>query len=278
MRHFEGGRLHMCRTSVQNLRRRKSATRQRQGMLPAQPHNIPLVRSWPCDDLSTLGRDRKQSACSRITSKGFGSWTERPRLWTAKRGSSIWLCTVCPTVQKMSLVRKHWIHSWTSAIQLAVAVMVLCGPKCSWVHTAQIRIGHIQYVWCSGQWMTSILSSSMQSILKKLASGMTMIWQDCNKSKGRTCVQTLTSWSQTATSLFTEDLHWSSATLTRHAHARGMGQTKLQMPKFSTTWIFELTWQQAYIHIHCCIWQLQLVLSPPHADFHRHFWLCKDVQ
>ena len=41
MRYLEGGRLHMCRTSVQNLRRRKSATRQRQGMLPAQPHKTP---------------------------------------------------------------------------------------------------------------------------------------------------------------------------------------------------------------------------------------------
>ena len=27
--------------------------------------------------------------------------------------------------------------------------------------------------------------------------------------------------------------------------------------------------ESPHIHMHCCIWQLQLVLSPPHADFYR---------
>ncbi len=52
---------------------------------------------------------------------------------------------------------------------------------------------------------------------------------------------------------------WSSATLTRHAHARGMRQLELLMPKFSAPWVFVLTFQQLQAHIHWCTWQLKLV-------------------
>ena len=102
---------------------------------------------------------------------------------------------------------------------------------------------------------------------------MTMIWQDCNRSKGKTCLQTLTPWSQRATSLFTEDLHWSSATLTRHAHARGMGQTELQMPKFRATWVYVKTLTHTLLYL-----VTKHGLSPRYADSYRYFWLCKDVQ
>ncbi len=168
--------------------------------------------------------------------------------------SSCAVSTVC-TLQ--CTIDAGWSFCWSKIVKrdficaLTLVVLGLRGTQCKGCPTKQLCVllsrwtraivgqwHNVRYVCNSGRWMTSTLSSSMQSTLKKSASDMTMIWKDCNRSKGKTCLQTLTPWSQRATNLFTEDLHWSSATLTRHAHAGGMGQLQLQMPKFSATWVF----------------------------------------
>ena len=66
-------------------------------------------------------------------------------------------------------------------------VKVLIGDKTGWVHTSVLKIGHDQYAWYLSQKMTNILSSSMLSTSKQLASDMTIICQRCNKSKDNTC-------------------------------------------------------------------------------------------